>query len=102
MRRAPLWFLSLEGVRRFADPAYSYLTLRMRRGEAPGDVFDDLVARGETVVHASEAEWTLALAAVASRQDGLLVVADTREHVAAINGVVRGRAIAGRRFGSDR
>ena len=88
VRHASGWCLSLEGVRRFADPAYSDLTLRMRRGEAPGDVFDELVARSEVVVHASEAERTLALAAVASKQCGPLVVADTREQVAAINGIV--------------
>ena len=87
-RYASGWCLSLEGVRRFADQAYADLSLRMRRGEAPGEVFDDLVARGEVAVHASEAERTYALAAMASRPDAPLVVADAREQVAAINGLV--------------
>ena len=51
-RYAPGACLSLEGVRRFADPAYADLSVRMRRGEKPGEVFDELVARGEVVVHA--------------------------------------------------
>jgi exodeoxyribonuclease V alpha subunit len=41
-RYAPGWCLSLEGVRRFTDPAYADLSLRMRRGEEPGAVFDEL------------------------------------------------------------
>lgn len=87
-RYAPEACLSLEGVRRFADPAYADLSVRMRRGEKPGEVFDELVARGEVVVHPSEAERTCALAAMASMPDRPLVVADTREQVVTINGVV--------------
>jgi len=87
-RYAPEGCLSLEGVRRFVDPAYADLSVRMRRGERPGEVFDELVARGDLVVHPSEAERTCALAAMASMPDRPLVVADTREQVATINGVV--------------
>jgi len=75
--------LTLEGVRRFADPAYADLSLRMRRAEQPGEVFDELVRRGEIVVHASEVERQQALAVRASL--GELVVADTREQVGRIN-----------------
>ena len=35
-----------------ADPAYADLTLLMRTGERPGEVFDALVDRGQIVVHA--------------------------------------------------
>lgn len=77
--------LTLDGVRRFTDPAYAELSLRMRRGAAPGDVFDDLVRRDEVVVHASEVERQQALAVRATY--GELIVADTREQVARINGV---------------
>jgi hypothetical protein len=77
--------LTLEGVRRFADPAYAALSLQMRRSEDPGDVFDELARRGQIVVHASEVERQQALAVRASR--GELVVADTREQVARINGL---------------
>jgi exodeoxyribonuclease V alpha subunit len=82
-RHAPDRVVELEGVRRFTDPTYADLTLRMRRGERSGEVFDELVRRGLVVVHASEVERTTALAARASR--GQLVVADTREQVARIN-----------------
>jgi hypothetical protein len=54
--------LELESVHRFADPAYADLSLLMRGGERPSEVFDDLVARGEIVVHPSEVERADALA----------------------------------------
>lgn len=85
-RYAPDRMVELEGVRRFTDPDYADLSLRMRRGERTGEVFDDLVRRGLVVVHASEVERTAALAERAAR--GELVVADTREQVATINGLV--------------
>lgn len=72
-------------MRRFADPEYAGLSLQMRRGEGTGEVFDELVRRGLVVVHASEVERTTALAARAMR--GELVVADTREQVAQVNGL---------------
>lgn len=84
-RYAPDRVVELEGVRRFTDPTYADLSLRMRRGERPGEVFDELVRRGLVVVHASDVERTTALAARAAR--GELVVADTREQVAQINGL---------------
>ena len=86
--------LTLDGVRRFAEPAYGDLSLRMRRATGPSGVFDVLVARGQIVVHASEVERQQALAVRASR--GELVVADTREQVARINGLAhRVRVVTG-------
>ena len=71
-RYAPDRVVELEGVRRFTDPEYADLSLRMRRGERTGEVFDELVRRGLVVVHASEVERTTALAAraVARRAGG--------------------------------
>ncbi|HEY3479409.1 MAG TPA: MobF family relaxase, partial [Streptomyces sp.] len=77
--------LTLDEVRRFADPAYADLSLRMRHATQPGEVFDELVRRGQVVVHASEVERQQALAVRASL--GELVVADTREQVGRINGL---------------
>jgi hypothetical protein len=71
-------------VHRFTDPDYAELTLQMRTGERPGEVFDQLVNRGQIVLHPSEVERTQALSSV----EGLLV-ADTREQVAAFNAAVR-------------
>jgi len=72
-------------VRRFADPAYADLSLRMRTGEKPAAVFDELVRRGDVVIHASDVERQQALAVRTTY--GELVVADTREQVAKINGL---------------
>lgn len=85
-RYVPNRRVDLEGVRRFTDPTYAELSLRMRTGERPEAVFDQLRARGEMVLHASEAEQYTALADLAAAADiGTAVVADTREQVARIN-----------------
>ncbi|MFD1506068.1 AAA family ATPase [Georgenia yuyongxinii] len=85
VRYAPYGVTQLDTVRRFADPAYAELSLWMRSGEKPGDVFDELVRRGEVVIHASEVERQQELAVRTTY--GELVVADTREQVAKINGL---------------
>ncbi len=96
-RYAEQCHVDLDGVRRFADPAYAALTLRMRTGERPEEVFDDLLARGEIVLHASEVEQTAALADLAATSTAdTAVVADTRDQVARINGLAR-RGTAARR-----
>lgn len=78
--------LSLDGVHRFADPAYADLSLLMRTGERSGEVFDVLVSRGEVVIHASDVERHAAL----TEADGL-VIADTRDQVASLNATIRDR-----------
>ncbi len=83
VRYAPERVVELDRVRRFSDPDYAGLSLRMRRGEKPDEVFDELVRRGEIVVHASDVEREQVVAAKASL--GALVVADTREQVGKIN-----------------
>jgi len=83
----PSAMLRMNQVRRFADPEYAKLSLQMRGGSQADELFDRLVARGQVVVHASEAERTATLATVGA--DGALVVADTREQVAALNAAIR-------------
>lgn len=85
VRYAPGRVTQLDAVRRFADPAYAELSLRMRVGEKPGDVFDELLRRGEVVIHASDVERQQALAVRTTYDE--LVVADTREQVAKVNGL---------------
>ena len=75
--------LDLDTVHRFADSEYADLSLLMR----PGEVFDALVRRGEVVVHASEVERQAALTTLSDT--GGLIVADTREQVAALNAAIR-------------
>ncbi len=77
-------------VHRFADPTYADLSLQMRSGERSGEVFDALFERGEVVVHGSEAEAIQAIAAVRG-----LVLADTRDQVAALNAAIRDQRAAG-------
>jgi exodeoxyribonuclease V alpha subunit len=87
----------LESVHRFSDPVYADLSLLMRTGERPGEVFDQLLQRGQIVLHASEVERSAALAAIgAGRSDGadegdLLVIADTRDQVGVLNAAIRDR-----------
>ncbi|MBD3947598.1 relaxase domain-containing protein [Nocardioides ganghwensis] len=83
----PSAIVSMQQTRRFADPEYAKLSLAMRDGRHAEAVFDLLVARGQVVVHASEAERTASLAIVGV--DGALVVADTREHVARLSAAIR-------------
>lgn len=88
--------LDLDGVHRFADAEYADLSLLMRAGERPGEVFDALVSRGEVVVHGSEVERTAALA----KTDDALVIADTREQVSTLNAAIRDhRHGTGEQFG---
>jgi ATP-dependent exoDNAse (exonuclease V) alpha subunit len=76
--------LTLDTVHRFADPTYADLSLLMRTGERPGEVFDELVDRDQIVVHATEVERLAALTTA-----GGLVVADTRERVTTLNAAIR-------------
>jgi exodeoxyribonuclease V alpha subunit len=76
--------LTLDVVHRFEDPAYADLSLRMRRGERTGEVFDRLLARGEIRIHATDVERRQAL----TLESGL-VIADTREQVEALNAAIR-------------
>ncbi len=102
--------LTLQAVHRFADPAYAQLSLSMRTGtpQSPGMVFDALLARGDVRIYPTEAERTQALAAIAAAAistrtvtgvsrdgGGVLLVADTREQVADLNGHIKQRLVAG-------
>ena len=84
--------VTLDTVHRFADPDYAKLSLVMRTGRNPEGVFDQLVQRGQIVLHDDEASRTAVLAddAVAT---GALVVADTREQVTDLNQAIRERHI---------
>jgi len=92
--------LALETVHRFADPEYAELSLAMRTGRHPGGVFDTLLARGQIRLHPSEAERTRTLAQIGAQARGegsvepVLVIAETREQVAALNATIRDQLIA--------
>ncbi len=92
--------LALEAVHRFADPDYGELSLAMRTSRHPGAVFDTLLARGGIRLHPSEAERTRTLALIGAQPRAeasagpVLVIADTREQVAALNGTIRDQLVA--------
>ncbi len=95
VRYAPDRCIEYGGAHRFTDPAYAELSLRMRSGANPGEIFDELVRRGDVVIHASEVERQDVLAVKASL--GGLVVADTRDQVSRINHAAHDvRVITGR------
>lgn len=79
--------VTLEKVHRFADPDYAALSLKMRTGDHPETVFDELYRRGQIAVHASDIERDAALAVAGAGGD--LVVADIREQVASLNAAIR-------------
>jgi ATP-dependent exoDNAse (exonuclease V) alpha subunit len=89
---APESTLTLDAVHRFTDPDYADLTTLMRTGERSGEVFDQLLARGEIRIHPSEVERLHALATSAT-DDRPLLIADTREQVAELNATIRGRRV---------
>jgi hypothetical protein len=98
--------IDLDTVHRFVravngqvvpDPQYGELSIAMRTGEDPGAVFDQLLARGQIQLHASDAERLQSIAALvaAQRHDGglPLVVVATREGAAALSTGVRDQLI---------
>jgi len=95
----PETVLPLDVVHRFTDPQDAELSLAMRTGVRVGEVFDALVKRGQVRLYPSEAERTQALADLAAAriavgESGVLVMADTRDQVTALNGAIRDRLVA--------
>ncbi len=90
--------LRLETVHRFADPDYADLSLAMRAGQNPAEAFDALLARVDIQIHPSDTERVQALTTLSDVTDAnddvaqrprTLMVADTREQVAALNAAIR-------------
>jgi exodeoxyribonuclease V alpha subunit len=80
------------------DAEYAELTLAMRTGANPADVFDALVARGRIRLHPDPVALQESLAATAATSYGLgeqvAVVVDTREQTADLNAAIRERLVA--------
>ena len=79
------------------DKQYAELSLAMRHGDTPGDVFDQLLARGQVKVYPSEAEHDTALAQLAADNHAAgrreAVVLDTLEQVHRLNVEIRDRLV---------
>jgi conjugative relaxase-like TrwC/TraI family protein len=96
----PTAVVRLERVHRFTDPDYADLSVKMRSGEDPAGVFDELTRRGRIVIHASEVERTAALAEAGAVGD--LIIAERREQVADLNAAIRDqRQVRPSRTGED-
>ncbi len=118
----PQAHVDLDITHRFADPEYAAISLALRTGsptytlpppvarqpdgepvgERNGEVWGALWRRGQVRIYPSEAERTQALADLAADAIGsrdrrarqLLMLADTREQAAALNGAIRDRLVA--------
>ena len=74
-------------VHRFTDPEYADLTLQMRDGRNPGQVFDRLAALGLVRLHASSDELRDHIAQ--ERQDGDAVTVTSNDDAQAVNSRIR-------------
>ena len=82
-------------MHRFADPEYADLTLLMRTGQRPGEVFDAAARRAaRSRIHPTEVERLAALTERPTPSQGGMVIADTREQVAALNAAIRDHRLA--------
>lgn len=97
----PEAIVGLDVVHRFADPEYAAISLSIRRGEeAPNgeSVFDALFRRGQIQLYASDPERIHTLAqgaaeAILAGHTNRALMADSREHVAALNAAIRDRLV---------
>ncbi|MFC6233881.1 MobF family relaxase [Leucobacter soli] len=78
-------------VHRFTDPAYGALTVRMRDGDAPGDIYDELTALGLIQLHADADAARAAIAAEAAPDESVTV--SSNEEAAKLNDLIRDRRV---------
>ncbi|MCT2007607.1 AAA family ATPase [Micrococcus lylae] len=74
-------------VHRFTDPAYAEVTLRMRDGRNPGEVFDQLARLGLIRLHDSGEEAREHIAQ--ARQDGEAITVSTNDEARTVNARIR-------------
>lgn len=75
----------LDTVHRFSDPEYADLTVRIRAGHNPSDLFDQLRNLGLVQVHDSEATAHDAVAEAASARSSTAVVVATNDEARMLN-----------------
>ncbi|SHN88520.1 conjugative relaxase domain-containing protein, TrwC/TraI family [Geodermatophilus obscurus] len=112
----PAAHLTLDAVHRFVrtdqtgqtvpDTEYAELTLAMRIGADPADVFDTLVARGRIRLHPDPVALHESLAATAATSysfgEQVAVVVDSREQTADLDAAIRERLVAENRVDDTR
>ncbi|MGR0319334.1 MobF family relaxase [Agromyces sp. ZXT2-3] len=82
---------SMTTVHRFTDPGYAVLTIRMRRGDDPSSLFEELQARGLVVMHRSPDELLDTLAR--ERRDDDAITVATNEEARELNERVRSQRV---------
>ena len=92
--------LDLSDVHRFKEAGYAELTIAMRERRDPGGLFDQLHARGNIIVHASEAEaWSSISSDVIKKAEAgatIAVAVTSNDAAAQLNALVQdARARAG-------
>ncbi|MBW1637823.1 AAA family ATPase [Microbacterium resistens] len=79
-------------VHRFTDPAYAEVTVRMRDGGNPGEVFDKLTALGLVRLHASDEDVREHIAS--QRREGEAVTVTSNEEARIVNASIREERVA--------
>ncbi len=79
-------------VHRFTDRAYADLTVRMRDGDNPGAVFDQLTALGLVRLHASDEDVREHIAG--QRREGEAVTVTSNDEARAVNARIREERVA--------
>jgi len=79
-------------VHRFTDPAYAEVTLRMRDGRDPGEVFDRLAGLGLIRLHETSDEAREHIAQ--QRQDGEAITVSTNDEARTVNARIREERVA--------
>ncbi|WP_447947552.1 MobF family relaxase [Microbacterium lacticum] len=79
-------------VHRFTDPAYAEVTVRMRDGDNPGEVFDRLTALGLVRLHTSDDEVHEHIAA--QRREGETVTVTSNDEARTVNARIREERVA--------
>ncbi len=79
-------------VHRFTDPAYAEVTVRMRDGRDPGEVFDRLAALGLVRLHASDEEVREHIAE--QRREGEAVTVTSNDEARTVNARIREERVA--------
>ena len=79
-------------VHRFADPAYAEVTLRIRDGDKPGEVFDRLTALGLVRLHASDEDVHEHIAE--QHREGEAVTVTSNDEARTVNARIREERVA--------
>lgn len=84
----------LDRVHRFSDPVYADLTLRMRAGHHPSDLFDRLQALGLIQLHETEEAAHEQIAAATAATIGAVTTVATNAEVRELNERIRTQRVA--------